>query len=444
MALTQVPEGTLDLSAHGAVAAEPARPGALPGKIAFGATALFLVQLYVAPSDWFPALQPARLALVLSALSLGCLALQRLLSNRPLWFGWRTAALFVYVATAALSPMWSFDRPTSVTAAAEVCKHLLFFIALTNTATTPGRIRTALLLFACAAIVPGLGTYLHYANGELLVEGFRGRWYGVMADPNHDAMALVAAVPLLLAFVVSGKKVWHRIFALAAVTGCLLGVVATHSRGGTVGLGVGVMAWALLSKRKAFAISAAVVAAAGLLLFAPSSFWSRNNTIAAYAEDESVHGRVQAWHVAGRAISEHPILGIGEQAFLAGWDHYAPLDAGPNRYVAHNLFLEVLAELGLVGLSGLLSFLGIALWSAWRSRNGVMGVEARALLAAMLGYLVCQQFSGYSLSWFLYALCGFAACVDKWAPRTEPLSSLRAAPLPPRGLPVLGMLRPSA
>ena len=90
MALTQVPQGTLDLSAHGAVAAEPARPGALPGKIAFGATALFLVQLYVAPSDWFPALQPARLALVLSALSLGCLVLQRLLSNRPLWFGWRT------------------------------------------------------------------------------------------------------------------------------------------------------------------------------------------------------------------------------------------------------------------------------------------------------------------------------------------------------------------
>ena len=87
--------------------------------------------------------------------------------------------------------MWSFDRSNSIRAAIEVGKHLVFFIAVTNTATTPGRLRLALLLFAFAAVVPGLGTYIHYANGELLVEGFRGRWYGVLGDPNHDAMAMV-------------------------------------------------------------------------------------------------------------------------------------------------------------------------------------------------------------------------------------------------------------
>jgi O-antigen ligase len=333
------------------------------------------------------------------------------------------------VGTAALSPLWSFDRPTSVSAAIEVCKHFLFFLAVTNTATTPARIRTALLLFAAAAIVPGLGTYIHYANGELLVEGFRGRWYGVMGDPNHDAMALVAATPAAFLLVVGGRTHWHRAVGVVSVVACLMGIVATHSRGGSLGLLTAVVAFALLSRRKVLALTVGAVAAAAVVAFAPASFWSRNETIATYDEDESVHGRMQAWQVAGRAVHEHPLLGVGEQAFLAAWDHYAPLDAGKNRYVAHNLFLEVVAELGVVGLSGLAAFLAAALWSAWRARKGPMGAEARALVAALLGYIVCQQFSGYSLSWFLYALCAFAACVDHWAPRARPTPAAPTAPL---------------
>ncbi len=357
--------------------------------------------------------------------------MQRLLTNKPLFLGWRTALLAVYIGAAALSPMWSMDKPASVAAAAEVCKHFLFFLALTNTASSPGRIRTALLLFVCAVMVPGFGTYLHYHNGELLVEGFRGRWYGVMADPNHDAMALVAAVPIALMFIVGGKSFWHRAAGLGALVACLMGVVATHSRGGSVGLAAAVLVWALLAKRKAMALGASMLAAFGVLLFAPQSFWQRNETIAGYQEDESVHGRMQAWHVAGRAFHDHPILGIGEQAFLKSWDAYAPLDAGVNRYVAHNLFLEVGAELGLVGLFGLVSFILVSLGSALRAKDGELGPEARALFAALIGYLVCQQFSGYSLSWFLYALCGFAACVDHYAPKPVREPALAPPPVAP-------------
>jgi putative inorganic carbon (HCO3(-)) transporter len=428
--MTLAQEPTMETDAPAPEGSARREAGRRIGAAAFLATTLFAAQLYVAPADWFPALAPLRLAMLLSATGLSCLVLQRLLGNKPLVLGWRTAFLFLYLGTAALSPMWSLDRPTSISAAIEVSKHFLFFLAVTNTATTPGRIRTALLLFAAAAIVPGIGTYVHYANGELLVEGFRGRWYGVMADPNHDAMALVAAVPLLLMLLVSGKGVWQRLVGLVGAAGCLAGIVATHSRGGSVGLAVAVVVWALLAKRKAIAMAAVTVAALGVVLFAPASFWERNQSIAGYQDDESVHGRVQAWHVAGRAFAEHPMLGVGEQAFLKAWDNYAPLDAGVNRYVAHNLFLEVLAELGLVGFTGLVGFLLISLWSAWRGRNGALGVESRAIFASIIGYVVCQQFSGYSLSWFLYSLCGFAACID-WVSSAARAKAAIPAPAPP-------------
>jgi O-antigen ligase len=403
------------------------------GKIAFATTALFLAQLYLSPAQWFPQTEPLHIALVLSVISLSAIGVFRMLANRPLWMGWRSVFLGLYCMTAVLSPLWSIDRKNTIPGAVEVAKHFLFFLAVTNTLTNPKRIRLALLLYALAAIVPGWGTFSNWWHGELLVEGFRGRWLGVMADPNHDAMALVGAVPILLYFAMTGDKTWKRVAGVVGVGVLIMGIIATHSRGGSLGLAGAVLVFALMSKRKAVASILVLVASAGVLLFAPHSFWQRNETIATYEEDMSVQDRLQAWQVAERIFHERPILGVGEHAFLAAWGQYAPIDAGPNRYVAHNLELEVLGELGLVGLLGMGAFVLMSVWSAFRARNGEMANESRAILASLIGYLICQQFAGYSLSWFLYALCAFAACCDHWGPR-------KRAPVAAQSVPVRAVL----
>jgi putative inorganic carbon (hco3(-)) transporter len=408
------------------------------GQIAFAAATLFLAQLYLSPAQWFPETEPLHLALVLSLTALSAIVLFRMLANRPLWLGWRTLFLGLYCATAVLSPMWSVDPPNSIRGGLEVAKHFLFFVAVVNTLTTPKRIRIAILLYAMASIVPGWGTFWNWWHDELLVEGFRGRWLGVMGDPNHDAMALVASVPLLLYLATTGDRFWKRIVGLAGVPVLLMGIVATHSRGGSLGLAAAVLVWALTSKRKAIAATLALLAAAGVFLFAPRSFWQRNETIATYEEDLSVQDRLMAWQVADRIFHERPLLGVGESAFLAAWSRYAPMEyTGGQRYVAHNLELEVLGQLGLVGLLGMAVFVLVSLRSAWRARNGEMGDEARAVFAALVGYLVCQQFSGYALSWFLYAMCGFAACCEHWAPLRKKKEAAATAPEPPQAVPTL-------
>ena len=393
-------------------------------KVAFWATALFAAQLYLSPAQWLPALAPLHHALLLSVLALGGLSLRRVLTNQPLWMGWRSAVLGVYMVEAVLSPMWSMSPHNSLAGAAELVKHGLFFLCISNAVNTPKRLRIALGLYAVAAMAPGFGTFYNYVKGIDLVEGFRGRWLGVLGDPNHDAMALVGAIPLLM-YLTTGKNhsFWVRALGVIGTGACLAGIVATHSRGGTIGLVVAVVAFALLSRRKAIASMAVMVGAAGVLILAPTSFWARNETATLGQEDLSIEGRFEAWKVAGRILHERPLFGVGENAFLTAWGEYAPIDSDRlfgHRYVAHNLVLEVVGELGLVGLFGLMSFIAICTWSAWRARNGELGGEARAILAALLGYLVCQMFSGYSMSWFLYALCGFATCCQVWqAPKPD-------------------------
>ncbi len=390
-------------------------------QVAFFATALFAAQLYLSPAQWFPVLEPTHHAAILSVVALSALLLRRVLTNQPLWMGWRTALLAMYVGTAVLSPAWSIAPESSILGAAEVAKHFLFFLAIVNAFDTPRRVRIALALYALATIAPGWGTFNNWLHDQLLVEGFRGRWLGVMADPNHDAMALVGAIPILLFLTTGRGHGWAlRIAGLLGATACIAGIIATHSRGGSIGLAAAVLMFALLSRRKAIASLLVMVAAAGMMLLAPASFWERNETATLGAEDLSIEGRLQAWQVAGRAFRERPILGVGEGAFLTAWNQYAPIDSGRlfgHRYVAHNLILEVMAELGLVGLIGLVGFISLCLWSAWKARHGELGGEARAVLAALIGYLVCQMFAGYSTSWFLYALCGFCTCCDAWAKR---------------------------
>jgi len=91
-------------------------------------------------------------------------------------------------------------------------------------------------------------------------------------------------------------------------------------------------------------------------------------------------------------------LGVGEGAFLDAWNQYAPIDSDACSATAtwRTPDPRVLGTLGLVGLFGLMGLLLVCFWSAWKARNGELGGEARAVLAAMTGNFVCQMFAGAS------------------------------------------------
>ncbi|NOK04387.1 MULTISPECIES: spore coat polysaccharide polymerase ExoJ [Myxococcus] len=403
---------------------------------AFYALTAFAAVMYSVPGEWIPALAPLRLALVTSGLAAGLMVMRRLGRAEPLYVdGSRGLALIAFSMLAVVSVGWSVNPEVTTATGIELLKLTAIYITFVNVITTGRRLAVVCGAMVLASVVTSIGAINWYLVGEDLVEGFRARWVGVYADPNHMAMNLALVVPLAVAFVARKGSGW--LWRLACLTAAILAVAAivvSHSRGGFIGLSAAMALWAIREKRRIQAIVVGSLFVMGLLVFAPQSFWQRNETVAEFHEDASAMGRVYAWQVASRISLDKPLLGVGAGGFRYAWPMYAPPEAR-RAYVAHNIFLDVIGELGWVGLLFFMVFAGGAAGGAFEaSRDKEVGWLARALSASVVGYLVCHLFSGYILAAHCYVLFGLAAAAHRVARASEAADRQR---VPAPGEPVV-------
>jgi putative inorganic carbon (HCO3(-)) transporter len=210
------------------------------------------------------------------------------------------------------------------------------------------------------------------------------RAYGHFGQPNPFAGYLGTALPLALAIALLLARDSLGRWAQAATALLAAGVLLSFSRGAW--LGVGCAAAVMLAVASARSRRWLVPLGAALLLFAvvgalgllPASIAERINVVAEYfgpfdvrnvdlnSENWSVVERMAHWQAAWYMFLDHPWLGIGpgnystayEQYYLPGW--LEPLGH------AHNYYLNLAAELGLIGLSAYLLVLALAIRAAIR------------------------------------------------------------------------------
>jgi O-antigen ligase len=151
--------------------------------------------------------------------------------------------------------------------------------------------------------------------------------------------------------------------------------------------------------------------------------------------------RTDIWRIGGRMVSAHPVRGVGSGNFQLSSVHYLLKNPGAVRYdyfvdhpkVAHNTYLHVLAELGLVGLALFLSIIGFAVVCAFRAaqlftRRGDRDMEllTRGLLLAMIGLLSADFFISAQYSkqlWLLLGLGPVMLMIAKTRSRRQQLGS---------------------
>lgn len=351
-----------------------------------------------------------------------------------------TRSRFTLVVVAYLATLTISVGPARnlVPALKELSKWLEFLLLYLFVASSPSQgERKGLLaaLLAAGTLQGMLGIYQftrQVGPPGFILFGRYMRAYGTFAQPNPYGGYLGLLLPLAYATVLSdGRAAWQALqrhnpwpaalWCLAAVASVIMGValVMSWSRGALLGLGVG-MALVLLALARA-RLGRGVwlgVAAIGLLLLltftpgrlspsapTPGGLLSRLTDTLQYAgardladikindDNFAVIERAAHWLAAWRMFETHPWLGVGTGQYASIYPSVAlPRWQDPLGH-AHNYFLQVLAEGGLLGLAAylvlMLAALSMAWRAAWRERGWPRTVAWGVL--GMLGHLLAHN-----------------------------------------------------
>jgi len=231
-------------------------------------------------------------------------------------------------------------------------------------------------------------------------------------DPNHLGIMLV--VPLLTLLPVylrlhSGHP-WKR--RLAVALGFMLVVLlATLSRSGVLGLGVGLLVLAL-PYRRFVRTRALLVPLAGVALVVAYVLYARwhyfsvvlRSRIQTGGASSSAHFAV--YDFIPQVVHQHPLLGLGLNTFSV----YYEFVTGKTNWGPHSFWVALVVETGLVGLLLFVVFLRYV-YLRLRAGRRILPPVAWGLTAALTGTIAANFFYLTMSFYYFYALVALAVAL---------------------------------
>jgi putative inorganic carbon (HCO3(-)) transporter len=394
--------------------------------------ALFTVAVF------FPELGLAKAAGLLLALSwLATVVLKRerpsLLTSRPLFAG----VVTLFVAWAALGLVWATRTDLATNAVVTLILSCTLFPIVFAAVREPRHVRRAWVAFVTGALLTATIGLVLPGTAQPDEEGRLAGAAGVGPNQLGGYLAVAAILAVTLASDRRAPALRRAACAGAAVL-CLPLQLMTGSRGALLGLAAALIAAPFVVGRgrragvAALAALAVLSGAAFVATVAPDAISQRVTKV-----DTSGSGRKDIWRMGLRIVDAHPLTGVGPGNFSVSTVDYLLQPGVTTRAVyivdqpkvAHNIYLEVLAELGLPGLIlfGVIAVTGLrsALAAARASgRRGDRETEllARGLFLALLAMLVAAFFSSELFSkqlWVLLALTiALRSIAELASPRT--------------------------
>ncbi|REL31138.1 putative O-glycosylation ligase, exosortase A system-associated [Thalassotalea euphylliae] len=305
----------------------------------------------------------------------------------------------------------------------EFAKVIALFLFIIMTIRTKKEVDTLIW-----SIVLAISAYAAMEGVKFILSGGGHRIVGrsgILADRNDLAVAINMCLPLVLYLLGTTKNKNLRLGLILIAVLNVVAVMGTYSRGGFIGLSILAIAIWIKSERKVLFLMLALISLPVLYANAPAEWKERQSTIeTAATEDGSFIGRIWAWKIATLIALDNPVTGGGFKATTDSllWRTYAPItpDFGPvytppipdhvRPKAAHNIYFQVLASSGFVGLIIFLFILaGTYLQSLHCSNAKIRELTwvselSRAISLAIIGYGITGL--NVSLAYFelLYAL----------------------------------------
>jgi O-antigen ligase len=271
------------------------------------------------------------------------------------------------------------------------------------------RVVTALVVTGLVLGAGGIGSILIGPTGlfpvitdvATAIEPEAPRAGGPFGEPNFFALSLAALTPLAL--FVASRGGWRRWLGLATLVAIAGAIFAAGSRGGAIAMLFALLAFGIATRSRQirFAAVATVVIAAVLLpLFASQAENSSNRTVS---------GRQTENLIALAMFEDHPVVGVGPHQYTTLYRDYSRNIGEDPRSTRepHSLYLEIVAEQGVVGLIGW-GLAAVLVLSYVLSRGIWRTTLGRALMLSIATYMVGSVFLHGSQLRLLFMLVGLA------------------------------------
>jgi O-antigen ligase len=342
----------------------------------------------------------------------------------------------LFLGWVALSALWAESTPVVLGSFGRYLLNLVLFMIVFTAVRTKRQ-----ALYVIGGFVGGAGAAsiygLLFAGSAKIVYG--DRITGAGLDPNELASVLVAGIALSVGLAAClKKKPGLRLAAFFAAGFCFLAALLTGSRGGIVALACMLVAAILFSGRYRGRVTAASVVLALLGVFyitalAPADIRDRIQS-SSQGETQVMEGRTTLWQMGERMVRAHPVNGVGAGNFKISSRHYLLQPGAVYRsdiviatpQVTHNTYLQVAAELGIVGLALFGSIIVFSVGSAlrgarhFRIRGDPDGeILAICIAVALVGVLAADTFISQQFNKQLWLLLGLGPAILAVSRRAE-------------------------
>lgn len=398
-------------------------------RVAFAGLYLFTMMLYIRPNDILP-IGSFPLVKIVAIIMLVAYVGSKMTLGQPItiWpLEMKMLALILLLGILftpiAASPALSIETLTD-----SFFKVVTIFVLIINLVDTRERLRSIMKLVVVCGTFVALGTIRSYVAGQFVTDAARSlersAGYGTFfANPNELAMALNLLLPFAVVFGLTSKGIKRAAFFVCAAV-LTFAVIISFSRGGFLGLVAlgGVLMWkAGRGKRMVTALSGLVLCGAFVVAM-PSGYSDRLFTIFRTQNDQtrSAQERRELLERAVEVVLHHPIIGVG----VANFGIYSIKDK-----VAHNAYLEIAAELGILGFIAYMILIFAPLralkrierdayskragpenWSERERESYFLSIGLQAVIAA---YMVCSFFQSSEYFWYLYYLVAYTVSLKR-------------------------------
>ena len=275
------------------------------------------------------------------------------------------AAIAVFFCTALLSALTAYEPITSLKQLWKYFYRMVpFFLSVFF-------VRTRQQL---TVIMLALGVSIFIADSYAIWQGIRGQSRATAFGANAMILAgyLVQMIPLLLVMIADkeclGKRTRSPLALIFLLS--LIALIYNGTRGAWVAVAFAFVVYGIMSiNHNKYILPSVLILfiAAGTVFGMTPALQQRAQSIVDI-NDRSNSERIALWKSGWNMFREHPLTGIGLGNFEKLYQEKYILPEAKNRNLshAHNNFVHIAAETGILGLAGFIYMFGYIVCFSWR------------------------------------------------------------------------------